>query len=94
MVSLGAGLLGGAAGSAATGAASGGLASGLANGSVNGLTGMGNAMQGIQGIGRMLGSGGGAGPMVQGQDEQPKYGNPAHDALTNYITALLNNGRR
>lgn len=94
MASLGAGLLGGAATGAASGGLASGLTGGLANGSINGLTGLGNALQGIQSIGKMFGTGdSGAGQNAGGQLAQPQFGSNSGDALANYVASLLNNGK-
>ena len=97
MVSLGAGLLGGAATGAATSGLAGGLTSGLANGTVNGLTGFGKAIQGVQDIGKMLGAGGGGGgggaPGGTAQGGQVQYGSNNGDALAGYVMQLLNQGK-
>jgi len=96
MANFGAALMGGAATGAASGGLTGGLTGGLANGSINGLTGFGKALEGVQGIGKMLGAGGGGGgaPGMEGQNGQPQYGSNSGDALAGYVMQLLNQGKQ
>lgn len=95
MANLGAGLLGGAATGAASGGLVTGLTSGLANGSINGLTGFSKALEGLEGLGKMLGAGGGeSGAPAADQSGQPQYGSNSGDALADYVVSLLNNGKQ